>query len=120
MLDSTPVAMSTFYPSHARAVALRANYHVVQPPRKTAATNVPADLAERVTFLKAMPDANPALETERERAAAAVERWLLTALQTVMSVASLASASGEITTSSAANIASPALIAKLASSGCRR
>ena len=96
MLDSTPVAVSTFYPSHARAVALRANYHVVQPPRKTAATNVPADLAERVTFLKAMPDANPALETERERAAAAVERWLLTALQTVMSVASLASASGEI------------------------
>ena len=66
----------------------------MQPARKIAATKVVADLVERVTFLDAMPDANPAFEAQRRLAAAAVERWLLTALQTVMTVASLASASG--------------------------
>jgi hypothetical protein len=41
-----------------------------------------------------MPDAKSPLEAEPELAAAAVERWLLTALQTAMTIASLASASG--------------------------
>jgi hypothetical protein len=75
-------------------VALRGKLPPGAAARKIAATKVLADLLERVTFLEAMPDANPAFEAERERAAAAVERWLLMALQTVMTVASLASVSG--------------------------
>jgi len=58
---------------------------------KTAATKVLAGLVERVTFLKAMPDTK---SRPRGRTAAVVKWWLLTALQTVMTVASLTSASG--------------------------